>query len=49
MIENLHDERYQLENKQAWGAKLPANIKWELGRRGRKMIKNLFESTWMTE
>ena len=36
MIENLHDERYQLENKQAWRANLPANIKWELGRGGAK-------------
>ena len=30
MIENLQDELYQLENKQAKGAKLPANIGWEL-------------------
>ena len=27
MIENLQDELYQLENKQAKGAKLPANIR----------------------
>ena len=30
MIENLQDELYQLENKQATGAKLHANIRWEL-------------------
>ena len=42
MIENLQDECYQLESKQAKGAKLPANIKWELGGGGRKMIKKLF-------
>ena len=30
MIENLQDELYQLENKQAKCAKLHANIRWEL-------------------
>ena len=30
MIENLQEELYQLENKQAKGAKLHANIRWEL-------------------
>ena len=30
MIENLQDEFYKLENKQARGAKLRANIRWEL-------------------
>ena len=30
MIENLQDELYQLENKPAKGAKLRANIRWEL-------------------
>ena len=30
MIENLQDELYQLENKQVKGAKLRANIRWEL-------------------
>ena len=30
MIENLQDQRYQLENKQVKDAKLCANIKWEL-------------------
>ena len=30
MIENLKDETYQLENKQAKDAKLRANIRWEL-------------------
>ena len=27
---NLQDELYQLENKQAKSIKLPANIRWEL-------------------
>ena len=30
MIKNLWDELYQLENKQAKGAKLLANTRWEL-------------------
>ena len=30
MIENLQDELYQLENKQAKGAKLRANIRLEV-------------------
>ena len=30
MIENLQDELYQLENKQAKGAKLRANIRWKV-------------------
>ena len=30
MIENLQDELYKLENKQAKGAKLPVNIRWKL-------------------
>ena len=44
MIENLQDQRYQLENKQVKDAKLCANIKWELVG-GQKMLKNLFQST----
>ena len=43
MIENLQDELYQIENKQAKGAKLRANIRWELAG------KNFFQSTWKTE
>ena len=31
MIENLQDELYQLENKQAKSVKLRANIRLELG------------------
>ena len=38
MIENLQDELYQIENKQAKGAKLRANIRWELEG------KNFFQS-----
>ena len=30
MIENLQDELCQLENKQASGVKLRANMRWEL-------------------
>ena len=30
MIQNFQDELYQLENKQAKGAKLHANIRWKL-------------------
>ena len=30
MIKNLPDELYQLESKHAKGAKLRANIRWEL-------------------
>ena len=30
MIENLQDEFYELENKQAKGAKLRTNIRWKL-------------------
>ena len=43
MIENLQAELYQIENKQAKGAKLRANIRWELEG------KNFFQSTWKTE
>ena len=40
MIENLHDKLYQLENKQAKGVKLCANIRsW----RGEKCLKTLFK------
>ena len=40
MIENLQDELYQLENKQAKGVKLCANIRsW----RGEKCPKTLFK------
>ena len=39
MIENLQDELYQIENKQAKGAKLRANTRWELEG------KNFFQST----
>ena len=38
MIENLQDELYQLENKQAKGAKLRANIRFQLD--GEKCSKN---------
>ena len=46
MIENLQDELYQLENKQAKGAKLAANIAWEL--EGKKFSKTFFKvvSPW---
>ena len=39
MIENLQDELCQLENKQAKGAKLRANIKWGLeGEKCKKVL-----------
>ena len=38
MIENLQNELYQLENKQAKSAKLRANIRSEL--EGKKMLQN---------
>ena len=41
MIENLQDEFYQLQNKQAKGAKLRANIRWEL--EGEKCSKTFFK------
>ena len=41
MIENLKDETYQLENKQAKDAKLRANIRWEL--EDEKCSKNFFK------
>ena len=41
MIENLHDELYQLENKQTKGAKLVANIRLEM--EGKKCLKNFFK------
>ena len=45
MIENLQDEVYQSENKQAEGAKLRANIRcWRA-----KNAPKLFQSTWKTE
>ena len=47
MTENLQDEFYQLENKQAESAKLRAIIRWEL--KGQKCSKNLLQSTWKIE
>ena len=41
IIKNLQDELYQLENKQAKGAKLRARIKWEL--EGEKCSKTFFK------
>ena len=41
MIENLQDELYQIENKQAKDAKLRANIRWEL--EGEKCSKTFFK------
>ena len=41
MIENLQDEPYQIENKQAKDAKLRANIRWEL--EGEKCSKTFFK------
>ena len=41
MIENVQDELYPLENKQAKGAKLRANIRWEL--EDEKCSKTLFK------
>ena len=41
IIKNLQDELYQLENKQAKGAKLRARIKWEL--EGEKCSKRFFK------
>ena len=46
MIENLQDELYQLENKQAKGAKLGAKIRQEA--EGEKYSKSFLKalSTW---
>ena len=41
MIENLKDELYKLENKQAKGAKIRANIRKEL--EGKKWSKTFFK------
>ena len=41
MIENLKDEVYKLENKQAKGAKILANIRKEL--EGKKWSKTFFK------
>ena len=42
MIENLQDELYQLENKQAKGVKLGATLLWLIvGRRGNSKCKFL--------
>ena len=41
MIGNLQDELYQSENKQAIGARLCANIGWELV--GKIWLKTFFE------
>ena len=48
MTKNLQDQLWQLESKQAKGAKLCANIRWEL--EGKKCSKNaLFQNTWRIE
>ena len=45
MIENLQNEFYQLENKQAKGAKRRANIRsWRA-----KNAQNFLQSTWKAE
>ena len=41
IIKNLQDELYQLENKQAKGAKLRASIRWK--REGKKCSKIFFK------
>ena len=41
LINNLQDEIYSLESKQARGAKIRANIRWDL--EGEKCSKNLFQ------
>ena len=43
MIENLQNELYQLEEEQAKGAKLRANIRQEL--EGQKRLQNFLQST----
>ena len=43
MIKNLQDELYQLGNKQAKGAKLHGNIRWEL--RAKNAPKSFFKSS----
>ena len=44
MIENLQDEPYQLENKQAKVAKLRVNTRWELeGEKYPKIILKVLE------
>ena len=46
MIGNLQDELYQLENKREKGAKLRANIRWELEA---EKWTHFFQSSWKTE
>ena len=41
MVENLQDELHQLEHKQKKGAKLSANIRWDL--EGKKCSKTFFK------
>ena len=41
MVENLQDELHQLEHKQKNGAKLSANIRWDL--EGKKCSKTFFK------
>ena len=41
MTENLQDQLYQLESKQAKGAKLHANIRWKL--EGKKFSKTFLK------
>ena len=43
MFENLQNELYQLENKQAKGAKLRAKVKWGLKMKNATMY--IFQST----
>ena len=41
MIENFQDELYQLEKQQAKGAKIDANIRWEVeGKKCSKTFSN---------
>ena len=43
MIENLQDEHYQLENRQAKGSKLGTNIRQEVN--WGKVLQNFLRST----
>ena len=47
IIKNLQDELYQLENKQAKGAKLRAKVKW--GLKVKNATKYIFQTTWKKE
>ena len=47
MINTFQGELYLLETKQAKGARIPANIRWDLD--GERCSKNFFQSSRKTK